>query len=113
MNIGKTIFAQTMDFLSLYGISQMCKALQRQLQSKNVFLPRSISLYGVCSTYVSRKFARYRSMPSFYENQIVSHGNQESRALFLATLSPMPTNNATGIYIGFSFIKSSQQSLTY
>ena len=56
-------------------ISKVRQSLSRQLQSKKFFMPRSVSLYGICSTYLSRKPTRHRVLSSFNEKQNISYGH--------------------------------------
>lgn len=75
----KNNFFSTYELLANVRISKMCQPLSRQLQSKIFFMFRSISLYGFCSTYFSRKLARYRDLPSFREEQALSYGDPKPR----------------------------------
>jgi hypothetical protein len=66
---------RTVDGLYSYiRVSKMCCALQRQLQGQELHMLGSVPYYGFCSTYLSGKPERYRSMPSFDSSQALSHG---------------------------------------
>src|SRR5207253_11266060 len=58
-------------------VSPLCGALWRRAQGQEFFLPGSLSLHGFWSTDLSRKFARYRSVPACASGQAVPHGHQE------------------------------------
>src|SRR5438105_7995803 len=58
-------------------VSPLCGALWRRAQGQEFFLPGSLSLHGFCSTDLSRKFARHRSVPACASGQAVPHGHQE------------------------------------
>ena len=64
---------------TLVPISTMCRSLQRQLQSENVYLSGSVSLHGFRSTDIPRKPQGHRSLPSRRKIKTVSHGNPEHR----------------------------------
>src|SRR3989338_547550 len=56
-------------------VSQMCPTLRRRLQSKNIFMSRSVSGDGLCPVELPRKLARYRSLPPGHAQQTLSYGN--------------------------------------
>src|SRR5215467_3485659 len=58
-------------------VSPLCGALSRRAQGQEFFLPRPVPLQGFCSTDLSRKFARHRSVPACASGQAVPHGHQE------------------------------------
>jgi hypothetical protein len=66
-------------------IWQMCSAISRQLQNTKVFMFRSISLYVICSTYLSRKLARYCSMSYGNATKILSHRHSRFYPAFLTS----------------------------
>src|SRR5210317_2649385 len=43
-------------------LSALCSTLSRQSQNPVLFLPRSVSMHGICPTDLSRKPARHRSL---------------------------------------------------
>src|SRR3989338_10850363 len=51
------------------GVPQMCPALPRRLQSKNIFMPRSISGDGLRPVELPGKPARHRSLPPGHAQQ--------------------------------------------
>src|SRR3989338_7402906 len=57
------------------GVSEMRPPLPRQLQSKNLFMPRSISGDGLRSVELPGKSSRYRSLSSGHAHETLSHGN--------------------------------------
>ena len=63
---------------SLAYVSAVREALSGKPQGQVILLPRPVSLHGFCSTDVSRKSARYRSLPSRPEQQALSHGHPQS-----------------------------------
>src|SRR6185369_6316306 len=73
------------DFLSTYGLSSfsrvpsLCRSSQGKLQSEAVLLLGSVPVYGICSTDLSRKPARYRSLFAFGRIEALSHGDSEPR----------------------------------
>ena len=73
----KNDFRSSHGFFTITQISQMCQTLSRQLQNQKLFLLRPIFVHGLCSTNLSRKFARYRNLPSVNEKQIISYGHSK------------------------------------
>ena len=69
-----SIFSNNRLSSSLY-LSKMCKSLSRSLQGEKLFMPRSISLYGICSNDFQRKFTRHRSLSQGTEKQTLSYGH--------------------------------------
>ena len=55
-------------------VSPLRGALWRIVQGQELFLSRALSLHGLCSTDLSRKFARHRSVPARASGQAVSLG---------------------------------------
>ncbi len=72
---------RTIDFLAGYGLhavtnfSPLCDKRPRRFQNKEVFLSRSIPLYGLRSTHLQRQFARWRSVSSFSKQKALPHGH--------------------------------------
>ena len=70
-------------FLSGHGLhaiahlSPLRYKISRRLQSKEVHLPRSIPLHGVCANHLSRKFARYRNLPACPGSETLPHGHSQ------------------------------------
>src|SRR5210317_96496 len=68
-------------FLSGHGtftapcLSSVRCSLQWQLQGQDFYLPRPVSLYGICPTDIPREPAGYRSLSSCTEEQALSHGD--------------------------------------
>src|SRR5439155_93869 len=67
-------------------VSPLCGALWRRAQGQEFFLPGSLSLHGFCSTDLSRKFARHRSVPACASGQAVPYGHQEPCAFYIMDL---------------------------
>src|SRR3989338_645239 len=61
------------------GVSPLRRSLPRPPQGSELFLSRSVSLDGLCSTHISGELARYRSLSSSATNEALSHGNPERR----------------------------------
>lgn len=81
-------------FSSSVRISQMCQTLSWQLQSTKFFLSRSISMFGICSTYLktqnsclSREFTRYRIVSSANAQQDLSYGDSISNIPYYVSKS--------------------------
>lgn len=53
----------------------MCKELQRQLQSEDVFVLGSVSVHGICTTDLSREPSGYRGMSALDREQALSYGH--------------------------------------
>lgn len=51
--------------------------LRREPQDQELFLFRSVSLYGLCPADLSRELARYRSVSACSRKQALPHGDQE------------------------------------
>src|SRR5258705_4975847 len=58
-------------------VSPLRGALWRRAQGQEFFLPRPLSVPGFCSTDLSRKLARHRSVSARASGQAVPHGHQE------------------------------------
>ena len=56
-------FLTTVRLSSQKTIRQMCSPIPRQLQDKNFFMFRSISLHGIRSDNVPSKSSRHRNLP--------------------------------------------------
>ena len=69
------------DLLSIDGfpshlrVSQMRRALQRKLQTQNLLVLGSVSVYGFCSTDLSRELERYRSLFAVCPKQTLPFGH--------------------------------------
>ena len=63
--------------LAAYDVWPLRGTLWRYVQGQKFFLSRPIPLYGFCSTDLSRKLARHRSVPARATAQALSHGHQE------------------------------------
>ena len=66
-------FLSTNGFSTSIRIQQTSQALRWKLQGQKFFVLGSVSLHGLCSTHLSGKLARYRSMPAFLPKQTLSH----------------------------------------
>src|SRR5665648_77305 len=60
-------------------ISQMCRAIQRQLQNQKLLLLGPISLHGLCPAYLPRKPEGYSGMPQGNETQTLPYGHPWER----------------------------------
>ena len=81
-------FLSTNGFSINIRIQQMRQALRWKLQGQKFFVLGSVTLHGLCSTHLSRKLARYRSMSAFLPKQTLSHGNTRQS---LATIQELST----------------------
>ena len=79
MNSGKTIFAQLMDFLPTYEFHQCVQRYNGNYKIKRLFLLGPVSLHGLCSTDLSGKPARYRSLSALGSTETLSHGHPGQR----------------------------------
>src|SRR5882724_741245 len=59
-------------------VSPMRRTLPRRLQAQELLLLGSVSLHGLCPINISRKPARYRSLPASSAKQALSHGHPRS-----------------------------------
>jgi len=64
-------------FSSPPGLPKMRQSIPRKSQGPNILMPGSVPVYGLRSTDVSRKLARYRSLFACDANQTLSHGNSK------------------------------------
>src|SRR3989338_2550170 len=55
-------------------IPQMCRALSRRLQSQKFFMHGPILMHGLRAINLSRKSARYPSLPTIHADKTLSHG---------------------------------------
>jgi len=62
------------------------QTLRRRLQGSNLFLPRSVLLYGLCTAHLSREPTRYRSLLSSTTLQVISSGDS-----FKTSISQYPS----------------------
>src|SRR3989344_91648 len=58
-------------------VSPLRRALWRRTQGQDLFLPRALSLHGLCPADLSRELARHRSVPARASRQAVPHGHPE------------------------------------
>ncbi len=78
---GYTDVRRTIDFQAGYGpyattsLSPLRSKIQGRFQRQNLFMSRSVSLYGIRSAYSSREFARYRNLPAIPKQEAVSYGH--------------------------------------
>jgi hypothetical protein len=77
---GDTDVYRSIDFQAGYGLhtavnlsSLRCK-VPGQLQRKNIYVSRSVSLHGVCPDRPPGKSARYRDLPSLPKQETLPHG---------------------------------------
>ena len=68
------------DFCPTHGLStglripSMCPTIPRSLQDEKFFMLGSVSLHGLRTAHVSRKFERYRGLPSLGPTETLPHG---------------------------------------
>ncbi len=55
-------------------IPTLCYSLSRKPQCQKLQLPRPLLMYGLCSTNISGKPSRYRSLPSLTAEKVIPHG---------------------------------------
>ena len=72
---GKTCFFTAHRLFTTAYLSQMCPTLSRRTIREEIPLSRSVSGDGICSTHLSRRTPRYRSLPSCTTKQTLSYGN--------------------------------------
>ena len=85
----KNNFCPTHGFSASLRISSMCPTIPWSLQDEKLFVLGSVSLHGLCPTYLSRKFERYRSLPSFGSTETLPHGYPEqSVSQYLSSRQP-------------------------
>src|SRR5665647_789809 len=70
----KTYFLSSDGASSASCLSSMRRSLSRQFQGQGIYLSRPVSVYGLCSTHLSRKPSRYRGLSSCPEEQTLPHG---------------------------------------
>src|SRR5712692_7809737 len=75
---GQTGFCASHATFAADDVSSLRGALRRRTQGQELFLPRPVSLDGVRPTDLSRKLARYRSVPESPTKQALPHGYQQS-----------------------------------
>ena len=75
MYIGKLVFLSGNGLHTHAHFSALCCTLSGRLQSKEVYLPRSIPLHGFRANYISRKFTRYRNLPACPGTQTLPYGH--------------------------------------
>ena len=56
-------------------LSSLCSTLSRQSQNPILFLPRSVSMHGICPTDLPRKPTRHRSLFARPTKQALPHGH--------------------------------------
>src|SRR3990170_227250 len=71
----KNRFCPTDGLRPIVRVSPMRRALQRQLQGQELFLPGSIPLHGFCTADLPGKSAGYRGVPAHGQDQALSHGD--------------------------------------
>ena len=55
-------------------IPSMCPTISWSLQDEKLFMLGPVSLYGLCTAHVSRKFEGYRGLPSLGPTETLPHG---------------------------------------
>src|SRR5579862_549174 len=75
---GQNGFCAADGFHSCARVPGLRRALSRQLQGQQFFLLGPISLHGLCSTDLPRKFARYRNLSSRHGRTTVSSGHSRT-----------------------------------
>src|SRR5882757_2414985 len=87
------------DLLSIDGfpshlrVSQMRRALQRKLQTQDLFVLGSVSVYGFCSTDLSRELERYRSLFAVGCRQTLPSGHSQ----WSLSQQPCPRQSSSGL----------------
>src|SRR3989338_374199 len=71
---GQTCICASDVALAADHFPQMCRSLQRRAQGQSLHLSRSVSLYGVRATDLSRESARHRSLSAQSVRQALPHG---------------------------------------
>ena len=64
-------FFSTIRFSTQIRIQQMRRSLSGKPAREKLFLPKSVSLHGLCTTHRARKFARHRNLPSSHGDKII------------------------------------------
>ena len=76
MNIGKTLFAQVMEYVPWKTFGRIMRPAWRRCGGADAELCRSVSCDGVRAIDVARIAARYRGLPDVESIQVVSHGTR-------------------------------------
>jgi len=123
MNIGRTVFAQLMDFVPGYEFRQCVERYRGNYKVKTFFLLGSVSLYGLRLADLSGKSPGYRSLPAYRQDQALSHGDsgqglqkysgagareRDSRLENLRRLCPSPDQNRERVVRGREFRTGTQ-----
>ena len=58
-------------------IPSMCPTIPWSLQDEEFFMLGSVPLHGLCAAHISRKFVRYRGLPSLGPAETLPHGYPE------------------------------------
>ena len=75
MFAGRLIFKQVMDLMPLPTFRRCVSKYQGRFQSKNILVPRPISMHGFRPDYSSGKSARYRDLSAISKQEAVSYGH--------------------------------------
>lgn len=70
----KTYLCPNHGFSANLRILSMRSTISRSLQNKKLFMLGSVSLHGLCPTYLPRESERYRGLPSIGPTETLSHG---------------------------------------
>jgi len=62
-------------FSTFIRVSPLCRSLPGQLQSEELFMLGSVSVFGLCSAHLSRKFARHRDLSESRRRKTLPHGH--------------------------------------
>jgi len=62
-------------FSTFIRVSPLCRSLPGQLQSEELFMLGSVSVFGLCSAHLSRKSARHRDLSESRRRKTLPHGH--------------------------------------
>ncbi len=71
----KNYFFSSNGISAFARVSQMCRTILRSLQSSEIFMPGSVSMYDVCTVDISRESTRYHCLSSIVSQQTLSYGH--------------------------------------
>jgi hypothetical protein len=78
-------------------ITSMCSTIPWSLQDEKLFMLGSVSLHGLCTTDVSRRFDGYRGLPSLGPAETLSYGDS-GKGLAQYPSSCQPSERLTNLY---------------
>ena len=74
MNVGKTLFAQVMEFVPWTSFARIVRAHKGNAGVRTLIVRRAVPRHGLRAADLAREPARHRGQPGGQRQQAVTHG---------------------------------------